>query len=180
VEVLPEGAIERKGKESNTDRLRYILDEPPLKSLFLEFLRGNSSENNLSFWLDVQDFKRDFDITSSAATVNHQVATEHHESLIHTALQIYNKYLAPSSQCELDIDHGLRKDLVKYLEHVITNLMGTALQGRVAPEQANAFNATQLQMMIGFYDRIQGHVFRLMAIDSVPKVGLFSFFVLVA
>ena len=38
-------------------------------------------------------------------------------------------------------------------------------------EQANAFNATQLQVMIRLYERIQTHVFRLMATDSVPKVG---------
>ena len=37
-------------------------------------------------------------------------------------------------------------------------------------EQANAFNATQLQTMIRLYERIQTHVFRLMATDSVPKV----------
>lgn len=170
---------EKKSKESNTDRLRYILDEPPLRSLFREFLRCNFCEENLSFWLDVQDFKRKFNITSSAAAVNPsrsarstpgQVAMEqHHESLIHTAFQIYNKYLAPSSQCELNIDHGLRNELVKYLEDVVTTLTGKSFQGRVEPEQANAFNATQLQTMIRLYERIQVHVFRLMATDSVPK-----------
>lgn len=175
-------------KESNTDRLRYILEEPALRSLFREFLRGNFCEENLSFWLDVQDFGRKFNITSSAVAVTPvnpqprggarstpgQAAMErHHESLINTAFVIYNTYLAPSSQCELNIDHGLRNELVKYLEEVVTNLTGKAFQGRVEPEQANAFNATQLQTMIRLYERIQTHVFRLMATDSVPKVRLF-------
>lgn len=176
-----------KGKESNTDRLRYILEEPALRSLFREFLRSNFCEENLSFWLDVQDFKRKFNITSSAMAVNPtqrsgvrgtpgQAAMEkHHESLINTAFVIYNTYLAPSSQCELNIDHGLRNELAKYLEDAVTNLSGKSLQGRVEPEQANAFNATQLQTMIKLYERIQIHVFRLMATDSVPKVCLFSF-----
>lgn len=175
-------AGERKGKESNTDRLRYILEEPALRSLFREFLRGNFCEENLSFWLDVQDFKRKFNITSSAMAVTPapragsrntpgQAAMEkHHESLINTAFVIYNTYLAPSSQCELNIDHGLRNELAKYLEEVVTSLTGKAFQGRVEPEQANAFNATQLQTMIRLYERIQMHVFRLMATDSVPKV----------
>lgn len=176
-------AAERKGaKESNTDRLRYILEEPALRSLFRELLRGNFCEENLSFWLDVQDFKRKFNITSSAMAVTPapragsrstpgQAAMEkHHESLINTAFQIYNKYLAPSSQCELNIDHGLRNELARYLEEVVTSLTGKAFQGRVEPEQANAFNATQLQTMIRLYERIQTHVFRLMATDSVPKV----------
>lgn len=95
----------------------------------------------------------------------------HHESLINTAFVIYNTYLAPSSQCELNIDHGLRNELVKYLEEVVTNMTGKAFQGRIEPEQANAFNATQLQTMIRLYERIQTHVFRLMATDSVPKVS---------
>ena len=52
-------APEKKSmKESNTDRLRYIVEEPGLRSLFREFLRGNFCEENLSFWMDVQDFKK--------------------------------------------------------------------------------------------------------------------------
>jgi hypothetical protein len=174
---------EKKGsKESNADRLRYILEEPALRSLFRDFLRGNFSEENLSFWLDVQDFKRKFNISSSAiaitprtgARVPGQAAMErHHESLINTAFIIYNTYLAPSSQCELNIDHGLRNELAKYLDEVVTNLTGKAFQGRVEPAQANAFNATQLQAMIRLYERIQTHVFRLMSTDSIPKVSSF-------
>jgi GTPase-activating protein SST2 len=94
----------------------------------------------------------------------------HHESLIHIAFEIYNTYLAPSSQCELNIDHGLRNELSAYLNDVMTNLTGKAFQGRVELEQASAFNATQLQSLIELYKRIQTHVFRLMATDSVPKV----------
>lgn len=174
---------ERKGsKESNTDRLRYILEEPALRSLFRDFLRGNFSEENLSFWLDVQDFKRKFNISSTAIAVTPRSGTRvpgqaamerHHESLINTAFIIYNTYLAPSSQSELNIDHGLRNELAKYLDEVVTNLTGKAFQGRVEPAQANAFNATQLQAMIRLYERIQTHVFRLMATDSVPKVSSF-------
>ncbi|KAH9950099.1 regulator of G protein signaling [Amylocystis lapponica] len=170
-------------KESNTDRLRYIIEEPQLRSLFREFLRSNFCEENLSFYLDVQDFKRKFNITSSAvassapntaragakATLGQVAMERHHESLIQMAFVIYNTYLAPSSQSELNIDHGLRNELSGYLSDVITSLTGKAFQGRVELEQANAFNATQLQTMIRLYERIQTHVFRLMATDSVPK-----------
>lgn len=170
-------------KENNTERLKHIIEEPQLRSLFREFLRANFCEENLSFYLDVQDFKRKFNITSSAVAAAPTVRTpnqkvtpgqaameKHHESLIQMAFVIYNTYLAPSSQCELNIDHGLRNELSGYLNDVITNLTGKAFQGRVEMEQANAFNATQLQTMIRLYERIQTHVFRLMATDSVPKV----------
>lgn len=172
-------------KESNTDRLRYIIEEPQLRALFRDFLRSNFCEENLSFWLDVEDFKRKFNITSSAQAVTtaappragprgqgHAAMEKHHETLINTAFIIYHTYLAPSSQCELNIDHGLRNELAKYLDDVVTNITGKSFSGRVEPEQANAFNATQLQMMIKLYERIQTHVFRLMASDSVPKVCL--------
>ncbi|KAF8511193.1 putative regulator of G-protein signaling protein [Gautieria morchelliformis] len=178
------GQTPKGPKESNTDRLRYILDEPALRSLFREFLRGNFCEENLSFWLEVQDFKRKFNITSSAiaagsssigrpnsgkGTPGQAAMEKHHEALIQMAFVIYNTYLAPSSQCELNIDHGLRNELVAYLNEVMTDLTGKAFQGRVELEQANAVNATQLQTMIRLYERIQTHVFRLMATDSVPK-----------
>ena len=167
-------------KESNTDRLRYILSEPAVRSLFRDFLRTNFCEENLSFWLEVEDFKRKFNTTSSArggidvrtgkSTPGQQAMEKHHEGLIQIAFVIYNTYLAPSSQCELNIDHGLRGELVGYLSQVMTDITGKSFQGRVEPEQAQNLNATQLQTMIRLYDRIQTHVFRLMATDSVPKV----------
>lgn len=175
-------ASEKKGtKESNTDRLQYILDEPQLRTLFREFLRANFCEENLSFWLDVKDFKKKFNITSSAIAVSSpgrsvkgtpgQAAMErHHESLIQTAFVIYNRYLAPSSQNELNIDHGLRNELAAYLNEVMTSLTGREFHGHINMEEAQSFNATQLQTMIRLYERIQTHVFRLMATDSVPKV----------
>ncbi|THG99562.1 hypothetical protein EW026_g2817 [Hermanssonia centrifuga] len=170
----------RMHKENNTERLKHIIEEPQLRSLFRDFLRANFCEENLSFYLDVQDFKRKFNITSSAVaavplprgakiTPGQAAMERHHESLIQIAFVIYNTYLAPSSQCELNIDHGLRNELSGYLNDVITNLTGKAFQGKVEMEQANAFNATQLQTMIRLYERIQTHVFRLMATDSVPK-----------
>ncbi|KAF8639731.1 hypothetical protein AX17_000993 [Amanita inopinata Kibby_2008] len=178
-EKLNETGERRHQKETNTERLRFILEDLTTRHLFREFLRGNFCEENLSFWVDVEDLKRKFGVTSSAVAVGSfksnsrtpgQAAMErHHETLINTAFTIYNKYLAPSSQCELNIDHGLRNELVKYLEDVVTGHTGKGFQGRVAPEQANAFNATQLQAMIKLYERIQTHVFRLMATDSVPK-----------
>lgn len=173
-------APRRSSKESNTDRLKYILNEPAVRSLFRDFLRTNFCEENLSFWIEVEDFKRKFNTTSSArggdyraggkGTPGQAAMEKHHEGLIQIAFVIYNTYLAPSSQCELNIDHGLRGELVSYLSQVMTDITGKSFQGRVEPEQAASLNATQLQTMIRLYDRIQTHVFRLMATDSVPKV----------
>jgi GTPase-activating protein SST2 len=178
-------ATEKKGNvKSNTDRLKYILEEPSYRALFRDFLKANFCEENLSFWLDVEDFKRKFNTTSSAqaaaparlgnrATPGQAAMEKHHDALIHTAFQIYNKYLAPSSQNELNIDHGLRLDLANYLGEVMNGLHGKSFDGQVDTSQAVSFNATQLQVLIKLYTRIQTHVLRLMAMDSLPKVCFF-------
>jgi GTPase-activating protein SST2 len=96
----------------------------------------------------------------------------HHDTLITSASYIYNTFIAPSSPCELNIDHALRNELVGYLTDILTNVVGgKPFDGRLDAEQARALNATQLQHMIRLYERIQAHVFRLMATDSVPKVS---------
>ncbi|EIN10813.1 regulator of G protein signaling [Punctularia strigosozonata HHB-11173 SS5] len=179
-EKLNEGG-KKAQKESNTDRLNYIIEDVSLRSMFRDFLRANFCEENLSFWLEVEEFKKKFNVTSSAVasapsgrsnqrTTPGQAAMErHHEMLIHRAFEIYNRYLAPSAPSELNIDHGLRNELLAYLGEVMTGVNGNQVVGRVEPEQASAFNATQLQTVINLYKRIQMHVFRLMSTDSVPK-----------
>ena len=169
-------------QQSNAERLNHILNEPSLRTLFREFLKSNFCEENLTFWLEVEDFKKKFRTTSSsnsAAAIqrigrnpSNQLPMErHHDTLINSAFTIYNTYIAPSSPCELNIDHALRSELVVYLTDIMTNISGKAFSGRLEPEQARALNATQLQHMIRLYERIQAHVFRLMATDSVPKVS---------
>jgi hypothetical protein len=189
-----DAAADRRTKESNTERLQFIIDNPTLCNLFRDFLRDNFCEENLAFWLEVQDFKRKFNITSTASsaafqraplertttgsksnTPGQQAMEQHHESLIQQAYEIYTMYLAPSSQAELNIDHGLRNELSAYLSEVMQGLTGTPFQGRLEADQLSSFNATQLSMMIRLYERIQTHVFRLMATDSVPKVCVDGF-----
>ena len=183
-----EAATDRRIKESNTERLQFIIDNLTLCNLFRDHLRDNFCEENLAFWLEVQDFKRKFNITSTASsaafqrppperlpggkgnTPGQQAMEQHHESLIQQAYSIYTTYLAPSSHSELNIDHGLRNELSAYLSEVMQSLTGTPFQGRLEHDQLSSFNATQLSMMIRLYERIQTHVFRLMATDSVPKV----------
>ena len=102
--------IDEKGeahvKDSHAARLKQVLEEPALRSLFREFLRSNFCEENLSFWLDVQDFKRRFNTTSSAVATptsakgrqNGMAAMEkHQQDLIAMAFVIYNSQSPLSS-----------------------------------------------------------------------------------
>lgn len=91
---------EKHAKDSTTSRLKQILEEPVLRTLFREFLRGNFCEENLSFWLDVQDFKRRFNTTSSAIASPSAIKgspapgasamERHQQDLIAMAFVIYN------------------------------------------------------------------------------------------
>lgn len=172
------GDVENVGvKDSHTARLTQILEEPALRSLFREFLRANFCEENLSFWLDVQDFKRRFNTSSSAAAAPGALTTQrgqglqamekHQLDLISMAFVIYNTYLAPASPCELNIDHQLRGELITYMNDILD--VPNADKGELIPGVANNLQANQLQNMVVLYERIQSHIFRLMATDSVPK-----------
>jgi hypothetical protein len=225
-------------RDSNTKRLRQILEEPALRSLFRDFLKQNFCEENLSFWLDVQDFKRRFHTTSSAVAVrssgsdthgssgsgagasggaggvvnavrklggkatssssaNEHSASgameRHQKDLIAMAFVIYNTYLAPASACELNIEHNMRSELVAYMNKILSDAKGSEGLNQVSAkdvhrsasnasgqleERKNAVNASmprnglhasQLQTMVRMYERIQEHIFRLMASDSVPR-----------
>lgn len=213
-------------RDSNTNRLKQILEEPALRSLFREFLKQNFCEENLSFWLDVQDFKRRFHTTSSAVAVRQPnqasgggvggavrklgrgqqnvgarsnqfgltAMEKHQQDLIAMAFVIYNTYLAPASLCELNIEHNLRSELVGYMTKVLSDAKGgpgglgsaealasltsvksrdsndTSEERREASGIARApLHASQLQTMVRLYERIQDHIFRLMATDSVPR-----------
>lgn len=85
-------------KDSHTARLRQILNEPAVRSLFREYLRKNFCEENLSFWLEVQDLKRKFSTSSSAvgssspksSVAGHLTMEKHQQELLNCAFVIFN------------------------------------------------------------------------------------------
>jgi hypothetical protein len=175
-------------KDSHTARLKQIMDEPALRSLFREFLRDMFCEENLSFWLDCQDFKKKFNTTSSthtpgAAARNGVQAMEKHQSeLLAMAYVVYNSellcavfecplstaYLAPASPAELNIEHSVRAELIHHVNAMNAEkeaiLAKGGNEGQISPPLA-----TQLQTLLRLYEKIQSYIYRLMATDSVPK-----------
>ena len=116
---------EHHAKDSHAARLNQILDEPALRSLFREFLRTNFCEENLSFWLDVNEFRRRFSTTSSAVAgpAGPGVAgkkggqglaamEKHQQDLINMAFVIYNSTsLLPGGNSVYAVYAGRRKYL---------------------------------------------------------------------
>lgn len=133
-------------RETNTNRLVLILNDPGLRSQFREFLRENYCEENLSFYLDVVEFVRQINNVQASDDVSEGLAK---------AYSIYNAYLAAGSPCELNLDHQLRLEMAGQMTKAVHS------------DEASMFES--LNKVAELYDRAQKQVFRLMAGDSVPK-----------
>ncbi|WAQ86005.1 hypothetical protein PtA15_6A635 [Puccinia triticina] len=171
---------------SSSARLKAILGEPALRSLFRDFLRSHICEENLHYWIDVQEFRRRFATSSTAVGVGsapHSSSSskkkapssaasameQHQEKLVATALLIFNSYLAPGSPSELNIDHNLRADVISYMSRAVDEAKGTPNSPETNEGSVPALRATQVQALLRHYERIADHIYRLMATDQVPK-----------
>ncbi|KAI5801075.1 regulator of G protein signaling domain-containing protein [Pyronema domesticum] len=135
-------------RETNTTRLQAILNDAALRLLYREFLRETVCEENLTFYLDVTEFNKNFmaiDLSKPDAV----------RETLAAAYGLYNAFLAPGSPCELNIDHPLRQD------------MASRMTRAVAKDDASMYSS--LKEVAALFDRAQQQVFKLMAGDSVPK-----------
>ncbi|EGX90783.1 developmental regulator flbA [Cordyceps militaris CM01] len=142
-------------RDSNTQRLDKILNDPALRLLFRENLSDTHCEENLSFYKDVDEFvhvcKAGIRVAKKSPSAN---SMDGIKEIMAQAYGIYNAFLAPGSPCELNIDHQLRNNLATRM----TKAVG----------QDIAMIETLEEVMTLFEDA-QTAVFKLMASDSVPK-----------
>ena len=112
--VAPRAGVAR---DSNTQKLDKILNDAALRLLFRENLRDTHCEENLSFYLDVDEFLkscRQAIKANSPSRSGKSTSGQNLDSVKETmasAYGIYNAFLAPGSPCELNIDHMLRNQL---------------------------------------------------------------------
>ncbi|KAF6842143.1 developmental regulator flba [Colletotrichum plurivorum] len=142
-------------RDSNTQRLDKILNDAALRLLFRENLRETHCEENLSFYLDVDDFVRSCRQAIRVAQKNPNAnSMDGIKEIMAQAYGIYNAFLAPGSPCELNIDHQLRNNLA------------TRMTKAVGQDVAMI---DTLQEVMTLFEDAQNAVFKLMASDSVPK-----------
>ncbi|KAK0735734.1 regulator of G protein signaling domain-containing protein [Apiosordaria backusii] len=143
-------------KDSNTQRLDKILNDPALRLLFRENLRETHCEENLSFYIDVDEFVRQCRtaIKSVQRTPANASSLDGIKEIMAQAYGIYNAFLAPGSPCELNIDHQLRNNLA------------TRMTKAVGQDVAMI---DTLHEVTALFEDAQNAVFKLMASDSVPK-----------
>ncbi|KAI1268235.1 RGS-domain-containing protein [Xylariaceae sp. FL1019] len=151
------GTTARAGvaRDSNTQRLDKILNDAALRLLFRENLRDTHCEENLSFYLDVEEFVRSCRGAIKSAQKNpNSTSMDGIKEIMAQAYGIYNAFLAPGSPCELNIDHQLRNNLA------------TRMTKAVGQDVAMI---DTLHEVTGLFEDAQNAVFKLMASDSVPK-----------
>ncbi|KAK4165874.1 putative developmental regulator flbA [Cladorrhinum sp. PSN259] len=143
-------------KDSNTQRLDKILNDPALRLLFRENLRETHCEENLSFYIDVDEFVRSCRAAIRAVQKGAPNAgsLDGIKEIMAQAYGIYNAFLAPGSPCELNIDHQLRNNLA------------TRMTKAVGQDVAMI---DTLHEVTTLFEDAQNAVFKLMASDSVPK-----------
>lgn len=150
-------------KESNTTKLRQILDDPNLRSLFKAFLRANFCEENLDFWIDHSNLRRKYRIQSPALTSRNQ------SDLLEDAYALYTTYLAAGSPNELNIEHSLRNEMARFVTNIVTILPsytpGAKSSIVISPHSASHSLRTMMKML----QKVDDHICKLMAADSVPK-----------
>jgi hypothetical protein len=104
-------------RDSNTQKLDKILNDAALRLLFRENLRDTHCEENLSFYLDVDEFLKSCKVAIKASSPSRSAKSAGGQNLdavketMASAYGIYNAFLAPGSPCELNIDHLLRNQL---------------------------------------------------------------------
>ncbi|KAK7748568.1 hypothetical protein SLS53_000588 [Cytospora paraplurivora] len=142
-------------RDSNTQRLEKILQDPALRLLFRENLRETHCEENLSFYIDVDEFVRSCKQAIRLAQKNpNATSMDGIKEIMAQAYGIYNAFLAPGSPCELNIDHQLRSNLA------------TRMTKAVGQDVAMI---DTLHEVTALFEDAQNAVFKLMASDSVPK-----------
>lgn len=137
--------------ESNSARLQAILDDPALRSLFKDFLRSNFCEENLDFWIDYSTLRR---------------KCRPAQYLLEDAYSIWATYLAPGAPCELNIEHTLRREMARVIQSVVQAVPSSSSNKVIISTHSTSHS---LHMILKWFDRVNEHIFRLMASDSVPK-----------
>ncbi|KAJ4357895.1 AMSH/STAMBP protein ubiquitin specific-protease [Didymosphaeria variabile] len=138
-------------RDSNSNRTNVIIRNPSWRLLYREFLKETMCEENLSFYIEVQDFNSQYRAAVNA-TGDNKIETI--RETLAAAYGLYNAFLAPGSPNELNIDHALRTQLATRMTRAVGD--DTAMM-------------QSLVEVASLFEKAQNSIFKLMSSDSVPK-----------
>ncbi|KAI8141925.1 regulator of G protein signaling domain-containing protein [Fennellomyces sp. T-0311] len=156
----PNSAANMDQQEGLAGRLKQILDDAQLRSLFKDFLHSNFCEENLDFWIDYATLRRKCRNQSPA------MPSQNQKDLLEDAYSIWSSYLAPQAPNELNVDHTLRQEMARLVSATVT--IGEDIQSQRVVISTHS-TSQSLRMMLKWFDKVEEHILRLMASDSVPK-----------
>ncbi|KAI8089818.1 uncharacterized protein BX664DRAFT_333984 [Halteromyces radiatus] len=165
-------------------RLRQILEDPLLRMYFRIYLKDNFCDENINFWVDYFAMRK-------------KKKTQHTKNgmkdMISDCYAIYDTYIKEKSIQEVNIDHTLRQNidtLVKSTFSIVSdprhqhNQLSSTLPSSAPPFASpaitphstpatsisvNAPLAQCLHELMLLYDKVNDHLCRMMAQDSVPR-----------
>lgn len=150
-------------KESNSARLKIILENAKLRSPFKDFLRANFCEENLDFWIDYNTLRRKCRSQSPA------LFSQYQKGLLEDAYDIWTTYLASGAPSELNVEHALCLEMARVVNSVVTVMPAYNGQGKPTIFITTSSPSQSLRLILKLFDKVNDHICRLMATDSVPK-----------
>ncbi|KAF9108732.1 hypothetical protein BGX27_008251 [Mortierella sp. AM989] len=123
---------------SNTSRLNGILSDSTVRDLFKSFLRQNICEENLSFYLEVLDYKVKFSALINSARAydqsvfGHDAGNNNHtyppslreleKQICTQAFAIFETFLVSGAPREVNLPHQMRQDITAYMQAIVRNM----------------------------------------------------------
>lgn len=144
-EVIAAKTRDGMARDSNSNRTNVIIRNPSWRLLYREFLKETMCEENLSFYLEVQEFNRQYRAAISDKGEN---KVETIRETLAAAYGLYNAFLAPGSPNELNIDHGLRTQLATRMTRAVGD---------------DAAMLQSLNEVATLFDKAQNSIFKLMS-----------------
>ncbi|KAG0745531.1 hypothetical protein G6F62_003265 [Rhizopus arrhizus] len=187
---MSHGSTSSANKDSSHyyTRLYNILETPLLRMYFRDFLKSNYCAENINFWVDHDRLVRN---SFKSETTAEQLAD---------CYSIYESYLSPNAEEDVNIDHTLRQEIISYVQNVFVPVPHPPRNDKIPyfttpilhhkpanpsdrflllPPQATVKQRTIiirgvspdrcLIKLLSMLGRVNEHVCKMMAEDSVPK-----------
>lgn len=165
--LTPSSMASENNKETNHIKLKTILKDTQLHSLFRNFLKSNFCVENLDFWSD-HNYLRRHCHNNPAILIT--MSLEKQQQLLQEAYILWTTYLSPDATRELNIDHTLREDMAEEIVDMVT-LVTTGSGIDISPKVIFSGNSAYecLITILNWFDRANDQICKLMAADSIPK-----------
>lgn len=157
----------KSNKESNSIKLKVILRDDKLRTLFREFLDFNLCVENLDFWVDHKKLRAEYPDNLEMLSL---ISPKKQQNLLKDAYILWNTYLSPGANRELNINHTLREDMAEEISNMVT-VVNTGVGVNTVPTVIISMDSAyeSLLTILSWFDRVNNQICKLMTTDSIPK-----------